>query len=98
MKEYEGREIWCAELPKNKIPECKKKVFNASLTELTHSLWGHDSLLKALSCVRAVGGQLAHRNVSVMPYIAQSPLASVRYMKAGPGRHAEAVCRHEGGS
>lgn len=98
MKEYEGRQIWCAVLPKNKIPECQKKVFNASLTELTHSFWEHDSLLKAPSCVQAVGGQLAHRNVSVMLYIAQSPLASLGDMKAGPGRHAEAVCRHEGGS
>lgn len=41
----------------------KKKVFNASLTELTLSYLEHDSLLKLL----AVGGQLAHRNVSVMP-------------------------------
>lgn len=43
--------------------------------------------------MQAVGGQLAHRNVSVMPLV-----GSMRCMKAGPGRHAGAVCMHEGGS
>lgn len=71
MEEYEGKHIWRAVLLKNKTPSCQKKVFNASLTELTHSFLVHGSPVKALSGVQAVGGQLAHRNVSVMPYIAE---------------------------
>lgn len=47
--------------------------------------------------MQAVGGQLAHRNVSVMPYI-EEPTWFMRYMKAGPGRHTEAACKHGGGS
>lgn len=46
--------------------------------------------LKALSCVRTVGGQL-HGSASMLCRIEQSPLGSEWYMKGVPGRHAQDV-------
>lgn len=76
----------------------KEKGVEASLTEVTHSFLEHDSFLKLTAMYELEEGVWC-RGMSVMPYIyIPCPLASVQYMKAGPLRHTEALCKQEGGS
>lgn len=74
MGEGKKYKILCAALLKNKIASCQKRVFKASLTELTYSV-----TLKVFSCVQAVGGQSVRKNVFVMAYITEPTWFSAVY-------------------
>lgn len=87
----EGYSIMCAVLLKKRFQAARKKGVQYSFKWTDPLLFGAWLRLTALSSMHVVGGQLAQRNVSVIPSIAE-PTWFMQYMKAGPRRRTGAVC------